>query len=154
VAVDGAPCWGNLLTSVAECRASGDMFHVIMLADRLLRSYNPGSPYVELNRWDPNWTDEDRHERCFDNAHPFLDCVGCEDDYCPWWDSRHDRCWDSLLESLEVVTNDEEDLLESCVSCGLCGHHEEAADRLAELRSEDEQPNDNYAADAAEEVSP
>lgn len=132
VSYDGTPCWGNFHSHLLECRMRGDLFHVVLLADDLLHSYNAASPYVRIERWNPDWEDQDVHEDCIQDADPFLDCVGCGDRNCPYWDSRFERCWENLEEG-------DVDQLERCVDCGLCGYHLSAADLLAELREEEEE---------------
>ena len=128
VSTDGSVCWGNLSGSAAECRASGDIFHQLVLTDRLLRSYNSGSPYAEIQRWDPDWEDEDRYERCVEDAVPYSDCIHCSDDCCPYWSARHERCWEDVGEELEP--------LERCTSCAICDHHNEAVDLVSEILEE------------------
>jgi len=134
VGSDGTPCWGNLTSAIAESRAIGDVFHQVLLAERLLGSYNPASPYVEIERWDPEWiADDDHHDRCYEDADPYLDCANCGDDGCPHHEDRFDRCWQMLVDSSEDAPNEG---YERCVSCSLC-HYRHDAERILAM-SEDE----------------
>ena len=123
---DGVPCWGNLTGAYAETRAVGDVFHLVMLVERLLRSYNPASPYVEIERWNPDWTDEiDVHDRCYEDANPYLDCISCSDDGCPHHEDRFDRCWQAVVDIADT------EAYERCASCGQCSYQHAAARILA-----------------------
>ena len=130
VSTEGYPCWGNLAGGVAECRASGDLFHLAVLAHSLLTSYNPQNPYEPLERWDPNWQEEDRYEPCLNDADPYLDCVQCEDEGCPYWVDRHEMCAQNL--GKERID------LERCTACALCENHYDALELLAELNDEED----------------
>ena len=102
---------------------------MLVLVDRLLRSYNPGSPYAEIERWDPDWEDVDRYERCIEDAVPYGDCIDCSDDSCHYWASRHERCWENIYE-------DNLETLERCTSCALCERHNQAVDLVSEILAE------------------
>ena len=129
VSTDGTVCWGSLSGAAAECRANGDIFHQIVLVDRLLRSYNGGSPYAEIQRWDPDWEDVDRYERCVEDAVPYSDCIHCSDDCCPYWSSRYERCWENLCD-------DDLESLERCTACAICERHNQAVDLVSEILTE------------------
>ena len=109
----GEPCLGSMASPVADMLARQDLFGLVIGLLEYLRSYNPASPYLELEHWDPDYSDSRRWEDCFGDA-SISDCVACSDSDCSYWDSRHDRCWDAL------------DSYEDCIACGECGWAEEA----------------------------
>jgi hypothetical protein len=109
----GEPCLGSIAGPIASMLAEGDLFGVTVALLEYLRSYNPSSPYIALERWDPDWEDTDRYEACFEDASP-SECTECTDEACPYWSERHFRCWEAVDDYAE------------CISCGQCGYSDDA----------------------------
>ena len=127
---DGNPCLGNIGGSLAQLLGEGEHAQAITLLLEFLRSYNPDNPYVRLERWDPDWEDEDdRWERCYDNA-SLSDCATCDDWDCPHREDAQTRCYENT---------DTQD----CIACAGCDLHREAIDHC---RS-DHAPEDCVACD-------
>ena len=110
---DGNPCLGNIGGSLAQLLGEGEHAQAIALLLEFLRSYNPDNPYIRLERWDPDWEDEDdRWERCYDEA-SFSDCATCDDWDCPHREGAESRCYDN------TDTDD-------CIACAGCERHRDA----------------------------
>ena len=113
ISTDGMCCLGNYGSLIADCLAQQDHLGLVVGMLEFLASYNPSSPYQDLRRWDPDWSDEDRYESCYEDAAP-SDCVDCSDDACLYHEGRYDRCWEY------------QDSYTDCIDCGSCGWAEEA----------------------------
>ena len=89
----GQPCLGNISLSLTKLLAAKDYVPALILIHQYLQSYNADDAYLKLERWDPDWRDDEDEscEDCFRNA-ATLDCVECDRDGCPYWDDRHVRC--------------------------------------------------------------
>lgn len=113
VGTDGYPCLGNIGGTVAQLLGEGENAQLVTLLLEFLRSYNPDNPYLRLERWDPNWEDEDdRWETCYDNA-SLSDCATCDDWDCPHREDAQRRCYEN------TDTSD-------CIACAGCDLHREA----------------------------
>jgi hypothetical protein len=113
VASDGAPCLGNLGATIAQLLGEGEHFQLVTTLLEFLRSYNPDNPYLRLERWDPDWQDEDdRYESCYDDA-SLSDCATCGDWDCSHRDGAERRCYE------HTDTDD-------CIACGGCDRHQDA----------------------------
>ena len=110
---DGIPCLGNIGGTLAQLIGERHFAQVLTLLLEFLRSYNPDNPYIRLERWDPDWEDEDDHwERCYDGA-SFSDCATCDDWDCPHREGAETRCYDNA---------DTQD----CIACAGCNRHRDA----------------------------
>jgi len=110
---DGTPCLGNIAGPLAQLLGEGEHAQAVALLLEFLRSYNPDNPYLRIERWDPDWEDEDdRWERCYDNA-SLSDCATCDDWDCPHREGATRRCYDNT---------DTED----CIACASCDLHRDA----------------------------
>jgi len=89
----GQPCLGNISLSLTKLLTAKQYVPALILIHQYLCSYNADDAYLKLERWDPDWReDEDEeYEDCFRNSST-LDCVECSRDACPYWDDRHVRC--------------------------------------------------------------
>ncbi len=115
IATDGAPCLGNVGATVAQLLGEGEHFQLVVTLLEFLRSYNPDNPYLRLERWNPDWEeDDDRYESCYDNA-SLSDCATCSDWDCPHRQGAESRCYDHT---------DSED----CIACASCNRHRDAFD--------------------------
>jgi len=119
VASDGAPCLGNIGATVAQLLGEGEHFQLVTTLLEFLRSYNPDNPYLRLERWDPEWEDEDdRYESCYDDA-SLSDCATCNDWDCSHREAAESRCYE------HTDTDD-------CISCGGCDRHLDAISHCRE----------------------
>ena len=131
VASDGAPCLGNMGATVAQLLGEGEHFQLVTTLLEFLRSYNPDNPYLRLEKWDPDWEDEDnRYESCYDDA-ALSECATCSDWDCPHRDGAEGRCYE--------YTNTED-----CIACGGC---ERAQDAVRYCRGQ-HAPEECFACDA------
>ena len=122
---DGIPCLGNIGGTLAQLLGEGENAQAITLLLEFLRSYNPDNPYIRLERWDPDWEDEDsRWENCYDNA-SLSDCATCDDEDCPHREDAQSRCYEN------TDTSD-------CISCAGCDLHREAIESCRSSRSSEE----------------
>jgi hypothetical protein len=122
----GVPCLGNIAGMVRQFLGEGEVFQLVTLLLTFLRSYNEDNPYLRLERWDPDWEDddeEDRWESCYSDA-SLSDCATCSDWDCPYRDGAESRC----TENRET---------ETCIECALCSRHQDA---LEECRSNHSPP--------------
>ena len=115
IAGDGRPCLGNMSPIVAEMLGRSDVVGLSVAMLEFIRAYNEDNPYVDIRRWDPNWSDDARWDSCYEDAGP-QDCVTCDEDDCPHREGASDRCW-------EV-----QDSYITCIDCGDCGWSREALD--------------------------
>ena len=116
LASDGAPCLGNAGSSIAQLRGEGKHFECVTLLLEFLRSYNPDNPYLRIERWDPDWQDEDdRYDSCYDEA-SLSDCASCGDIECHHRAGARRRCYE------HTDTND-------CIECAGCNRRRGAIDR-------------------------
>jgi hypothetical protein len=119
VATDGAPCLGNMGATVAQLLGEGEHFQLVTTLLEFLRSYNPDNPYLRLERWDPDWQDDDdRFDSCYDNA-SLSDCATCNDEDCHHLDGAQSRCYE------HTDTND-------CIECAGCNRRRDAIDHCRE----------------------
>jgi hypothetical protein len=119
VSTDGTPCLGNLGATVAQLLGEGEHFQLVTTLLEFLRSYNPDNPYLRLERWDPDWQDDDdRFDSCYDNA-SLSDCATCNDDDCHHLDGAQSRCYEYS------DTND-------CIECAGCRRRRDAIDHCRE----------------------
>ena len=115
VAGDGRPCLGNMTAVVADMLGRSDVVGLAVGLLQFAKSYNPDNPYVDIRRWDPNWSDDARWDSCYEDVGP-QDCVTCDEDNCPHREGASDRCW-------EV-----QDSYIACIECGDCSWSREALD--------------------------
>ncbi len=89
----GQPCLGNISLSLTKLLAAKDYVPALILIHQYLGSYNADDAYLKIEKWDPEWREDDdeEYEDCFRNA-ATLDCVECDRDACPYWDDRYTRC--------------------------------------------------------------
>jgi len=121
----GEPCLGSMASPVADMLARQDYFALVVGLQEYLRSYNPASPYLELEHWNPDFSDSRRWDDCLEDA-SISDCVECSDSDCLYWDSRHDRCWEAV------------DELTDCIRCEACNWAEDARRLCREQHSPQE----------------
>jgi len=115
VGTDGYPCLGNISGTIAQLLGEAEHAQVVTLLLEFLRSYNPDNPHLRIERWDPDWKDEDdRWEQCYENA-ALSDCASCDDWDCPHREGAEARCYDY------TDTDD-------CIACRECERHRDAID--------------------------
>ena len=121
VSDSGKPCLGNTAPIIAKALGMGDVTGAVTTVLEYLRSYNPHDAYQRIERWDPDWEDDDdRFESCYDNASSH-DCAVCSEDGCPFRDGAEARCY-------------EHQELSDCIECGDCGYRETAMSACHEDR--------------------
>ena len=121
VSDSGKPCLGNTAPIIAKALGMGDVTGAVTTVLEYLRSYNPHDAYQRIERWDPDWEDEDdRFESCYENSSSH-DCVVCGDEGCPFRDGAEGRCYEYQEWS-------------NCIECGDCGYRETAISSCHEER--------------------
>ncbi len=135
---EGKPCLGNIGPGVIKMIAEFELFGTLQMLHSFLHSYNEDSPYVKIERWDPDYVEEDRYETCHED-HRGLDCIECggEDGRCPYYDEAFEVCF-------------EDTTVDDCTGCDyLCAlgrerirqHSRETGSRHAGQRQESEVQN-------------
>jgi hypothetical protein len=94
----GNVCYGNISHLVQRLAGELDLFSLFQLLHQFLTSYNSSDPYQRIEKWDPDWVDEEEDESpycsyCDDYGHTISECDSC------WW-CEHCN---------EYVDHDEED---------------------------------------------
>ena len=114
VDTDDHPCLGNIHNIVHKLLINGDYSNLLNLLNQFVRSYNDDNPFVKIERWDPDYEEDDKdYQGCYENSSS-SDCIYCDDEACPYWASRFDNCY-------ELADRDR------CVRCGAeCPYHDEA----------------------------
>ena len=121
VSGSGTACLGNMAPIIAKSLGLGDVTGAVTTILEFLRSYNPHDAYQRIERWDPQWEDDDdRFESCYDNSTSH-ECVICGDEGCPFSDGAEARCYEHQEWS-------------DCISCGDCGYRETAMSACHEDR--------------------
>ena len=88
-------CWGNIAHLVERLVAEIDLFGLFQLIDTFLKTYNPNDPYQRIEKWDPDWVDDEDHEDeeycswCDSYGHSIEDCEDCH--WCSYCDRYEDH---------------------------------------------------------------
>jgi hypothetical protein len=92
---DGKPCLGNIGNGVIRMLTEFELFGALQIIHKFLHSYNPSSPYLKIEHWDPNYEDDNQknYESCRDDNSGYA-CVECggEDGNCPFYDEAYEVC--------------------------------------------------------------
>jgi len=113
ISSDNIPCLGNIGATMAQLMGEGKVVELVTLLLQFLRSYSADNPYLRIERWDPDWEDDDdRFESCYDSA-SLSDCATCNDWDCGYRDGSARRC----LENTDT---------EDCIECAACDLREDA----------------------------
>ena len=107
----GICCLGNMEQAVDDHLRRKEYVTLAVLLVEFLGTYNPGSPYYQL--------DESSYQECLEEGDgaDVTNCADCDDTDCPHWSSRHDRCWAHHHSSKEYI---------QCLECRMCDFHERA----------------------------
>jgi hypothetical protein len=107
---------GNAEPMLHEAVGRSDLTGAIAVILEFLQGYNEDSPYCRIERWDPDYRDDDDdNEFCYEHSGPH-DCVVCSRD-CGYRDDAESRCWEY-----------HEDDPEYCIECRDCDYHSTAED--------------------------
>ena len=132
--------------SLAKILALKQYPPALILINEFLRSYNSENPYIKIEKWDPDYEDDDDerdYENCYENSST-RECVDCSDSDCPYWDERYSRCddlsdlerclecqgcdaWERRVENCWEGTNPAVECMEDCTNES-CPHHRNARD--------------------------
>ena len=81
---DYIPCWGSIGGLIAKLIGQVDLHGLFQLVHNFLTSYNPDDPYLRIEKWDPDWVDEDECSDycvyCEEYGHDASHCAFCH--YC------------------------------------------------------------------------
>ncbi|MCB9365908.1 MAG: hypothetical protein H6508_01780 [Calditrichaeota bacterium] len=76
-------CFGNISHLVSRLAGELDMHGLLQLVHQFLHSYNSSDPFQKIEKWDPNWVEDEDDEPycswCDDYGHDISDCESC------WW---------------------------------------------------------------------
>ena len=91
-------CWGNIGPLVQRLIGQLDLFPLFQLVHQFLTSYNSSDPFQLIEKWDPDWVEEEPDDEpycsyCDDYGHTISECESS------WW-CEHCN---------EYVDHDEED---------------------------------------------
>jgi hypothetical protein len=87
-------CWGNVAHLVERLVAELDLFGLFQLIDTFLKTYNPNDPYQRIEKWNPDWQDEEDDDEpycswCDSYGHEISECEHCW--YCPHCEQYDDH---------------------------------------------------------------
>jgi hypothetical protein len=105
---NGVACLGNIEQAVDDHLRNNEFVALTALLVNFLGTYNPNSPYYQI--------DESNYASCLEGADIF-DCTDCDDNDCPHWNNRFDRCWQHHHATLRF---------KDCIECRSCDLHERA----------------------------
>lgn len=77
-------CWGNISHLVSRLSGELDLFGLFQLVHQFLTTYNASDPFQKIERWDPDYRDEEPEDEaycsfCDDYGHTISECDSC------WW---------------------------------------------------------------------
>ncbi len=76
-------CWGNIGHLVSRLAGELDLHGLLQMVHNFLHSYNSSDPFQKIEKWDPNWVEDEEDEPycswCDDYGHDISDCESC------WW---------------------------------------------------------------------
>jgi len=78
-------CWGNIGPTISRLLGQLELHGLFQMVHQFLITYNPDDPYQRIERWDPNWEDEDEDSNesycvfCDEFGHEVSDCE------FSWW---------------------------------------------------------------------
>ncbi len=79
----GNVCFGNISHLVSRLAGELDLHGLLQLVHQFLHSYNSSDPFQKIEKWDPNWVEDEDDEPycswCDDYGHDISDCESC------WW---------------------------------------------------------------------
>ena len=96
---DGSICWGNIGPTINKLQGQLELHGLFQLVYQFLSTYNADDPYQRIERWNPDWEDEDYEDEpfcifCDDYGHEVENCESCWwCEYCmEWVDHQEDEC--------------------------------------------------------------
>lgn len=76
-------CWGSCGHLVSRLAGECDLHGLLQLVHQFLNSYNSSDPFQKIEKWDPNWVEDEDDEPycswCDDYGHEIDNCDSC------WW---------------------------------------------------------------------
>ena len=103
-------CWGNIGHLVPRLAGELDLHGLLQLVHQFLHSYNSSDPFQKIEKWDPNWVEDEDDEPycswCDDYGHDISDCESCW--WCPHCNQYDDHDEDSCPNRPQEE-NEEED---------------------------------------------
>jgi len=115
VTTAGSICWGNIAGLVAKLSGEFDLYGLFELIGTFLSQYNEDDPYQKIERWDPNWTEDDEENEpycsfCDETGHEISECEWC------WWcehceeyaDHYEEDCPNRQQEEEQIESTEEE----------------------------------------------
>ena len=117
---DNLLCEGDASAAITAALLDGRLCDFFLLVQSVLRTYNPGSPYVKIEEWDGVPCHECSYVVPDGNQ---LQCQGCENDFCHDCVSECTQCGSVLCHScLGVCDICEQELCDGCrEKCSKCG---------------------------------
>src|SRR5208283_197093 len=95
---DGSACLGNISSGLIKMLAEFEFFGALQMIHTFLHSYNSDSPYLTIEHWDPNYTEDTTsyYDTCHDDNSGYR-CVECggEDGRCPFYEYAFSDCFEA-----------------------------------------------------------
>jgi hypothetical protein len=105
-------CFGNIGSLVSRLAGELDLFGLFQLVHQFLSTYNENDPYQKIEKWNPDWQDEDDQDEpycswCDDYGHDISECEHCWwCDYCQQYDDYdEENCPNRPKEETEEVAD-------------------------------------------------
>jgi hypothetical protein len=75
-------CWGNIGHLVSRLAGSLELCELYQLVHQFLISYNENDPFQKIEKWNPDWSEDDESEEpycswCDEYGHDVCDCEDC-----------------------------------------------------------------------------
>ena len=91
-------CWGNIGPMVSRMAGELDLFPLFQLVHQFLITYNFEDPYQRIEKWDPDWVEEEDEESycsfCDEPGHDVTECEYCYwcEECADWMDHPTEEC--------------------------------------------------------------
>jgi len=106
-------CWGNIGHLVSRLAGELDLFGLFQLVYQFLTTYNANDPYQRIEKWDPDWVDDEDNEPycswCDENGHDISECESC------WWCEHCQQYDDHAEENCPNRPREEEEVTDELV---------------------------------------
>lgn len=99
----GVGCLGNISDGVIRLLGELELFGALQMIHTFLYSYNSGNAFINIEKWEPEYNEENRYEVCHVENRSYQ-CVECGDRDCPFYDDAFEDCF-------------EDSTLDDCINC-------------------------------------
>jgi hypothetical protein len=105
-------CWGNIGHLVNRLAGELDLFGLFQLVHQFLTTYNANDPYQRIEKWDPNWEDDEEEDEpycswCDEYGHDISECESCRwCEHCQQYDDHNEEDCPNRPREEEEVTDE------------------------------------------------